>query len=167
MFPPCFSAADAVAVTSPARGVLTLGFVDLAVISALRDLGEQVPLNLACLLEDPVVTQGSDLLLLLRFGHRAAEAKLRTAHFALRECPCGGLCSQTPFTSCPVCKQCSEAHVPVIRASSVVFELPLVPGEVTQHPGIATLLQSPVLCARGSSQRAPGFGVPPQACRHP
>lgn len=90
MFPLCFSAVDAVAVTSPARGVLTLGFVDLAVISALRDLSEQVPLSLACLLEDPMVTQGSDLLPLLRFGHCAAEAKLRTAHFALWECLWGG-----------------------------------------------------------------------------
>lgn len=90
MFAPRFSAVDAVAVTSSAHGVLTLGFADPAVISAFWDLSEQVPLSLACLLDDPVVPQGSDLLLLLRSGHRAAEAKLRSAHFALWECLCGG-----------------------------------------------------------------------------
>lgn len=121
MFPPCFSAADAVAVTSPARGVLTLGFVDLAVISALRALGEQVPLNLACLLEDPMVTQGSDLLLLLRFGHRAAEAKLRAAHLALRECLCGGLCSQTRRSLSPPA-QCANS---VQKHMSLLSEPPL------------------------------------------
>lgn len=72
--------------TSPAHGVLTLEFVDLAGISAFKDLGEQVPLSFACLLDDPVVPQGSDLLLLLIFGHRAAEAELRTAHFAPSVC---------------------------------------------------------------------------------
>ncbi|NWY32054.1 PAPS2 synthase, partial [Pheucticus melanocephalus] len=78
MFPPRFSAMDAVAVTSHACEVLTLGFVDLAVISAFRDLGEQVPLSFACLLDNPVVPQGRDLLLLLRFGHKAQECSLCT-----------------------------------------------------------------------------------------
>lgn len=65
--------------------MVTLEFVDLAVISAFKDLGEQVPLSLACLLGNPVVPQGRDLVPLLRFGHHAAEAKSRSAHFALQE----------------------------------------------------------------------------------
>lgn len=170
MFPPCSSAADAVAVTSPARGVLTLGFVDLAVISALRDLGEQVPLNLACLLEDPVVTQDSDLLLLLRFGHRAAEAKLRAAHFALRECLCGGLCSQTRRSLSPPaqCANSIQKHMSLL-SEPPLWSLSCLLCLARSHStlGVATLLQSPVLCARGSSQRAPGFGVSPQTCQHP
>lgn len=88
-------------------------------------------LSLALLLEDPMVAQGSDLLLLLGFGHYAAAAKLRTACFGLGECLCGGFCFQ-PFTSHLVCKQCSKAHVLVIKPRPVVFELPVVPDEVAE-----------------------------------
>lgn len=54
------------------------------------DLGGQVPSSLlALLLEDHMVMWGSDLLLLQRFGHRAADPKLRIACFGLEGCLCG------------------------------------------------------------------------------
>lgn len=65
---------------SPAPGVLTLEFADLAVISAFRDLGEQVPLCFMCLPGDPVVPQGSELLLLLSFGQQRQSSGLLTLH---------------------------------------------------------------------------------------
>lgn len=59
------------------------------------------PFESSLLLEDPVVARGSDLLLLLGFGHRAADAKLRSARFGWKECLCGGFCFQTYHSLLP------------------------------------------------------------------